>query len=468
MVRSVSGRADRRSAVRRAGSCAAAAGVLMIAALLPQSAAAPAPSLAAAGRVAGQLTSRLRGIHKIRHVIIVMQENRSFDNYFGTFPGADGIPRRNGVPTVCVPDPARHRCVRPFLDNTDINRGGPHGPAAAAVDINGGRMDGFVAEAERNNRSPEWATDVMGHHNGRSIPNYWTYARRFVLQDRMFASSSSWSLPEHLFMVSEWSAACDGRFLPGTCGNSIGDLLGYRNKYAWTDLTYLLHKHRVSWRYYVQRGYEPDCRNPSARTCRRTPQQAVRPGPWNPLPGFGTVASDRQRDNVKPLGYFFGAAHDGTLPAVTWIVPSSPYSEHPPERVSRGQAYVTRIVNAVMRSPEWRSSAIFVSWDEWGGMYDHVRPPRVDRNGYGLRVPGLVISPYARHGYIDHHTLSHDAYVKFIEDDFLNGQRLNARDGRPDPRPNVRENDPLLGDLRRDFNFRQRPRPPLILPARPG
>jgi phospholipase C len=109
-----------------------------------------------------------------------------------------------------------------------------------------------------------------------------------------------------------------------------------------------------------------------------------------------------------------------------------------------------------------------LSWDDWGGFYDHVRPPAVDGMGYGFRVPGLVISPSARRGYVDHQVLSADAYVKFIEDDFLHGARLNpATDGRPDPRPDVRENAPILGNLVKDFNFAQRPRRPMPLPVRP-
>jgi phospholipase C len=129
---------------------------------------------------------------------------------------------------------------------------------------------------------------------------------------------------------------------------------------------------------------------------------------------------------------------------------------------------VTRLINAVMRSPDWSSTAIFLAWDDWGGFYDHVDPPKVDGAGYGLRVPGIVISPYARRGYIDHQNLSFDAYAKFIEDDFLGGQRLDpATDGRPDPRPDVRESLPQAGDLRRDFDFSQQPRPPLVLPLRP-
>jgi phospholipase C len=128
---------------------------------------------------------------------------------------------------------------------------------------------------------------------------------------------------------------------------------------------------------------------------------------------------------------------------------------------------VTGLIDTIMRSRDWRSTAIFVSWDDWGGFYDHVVPPHVDENGYGLRVPGLVISPFARRGFVDHQTLSFDAYLKFIEDDFLHGQRLDPMtDGRPDPRPDVRENARQLGDLIRDFDFKQRPRQPLLLPLR--
>ena len=121
-----------------------------------------------------------------------------------------------------------------------------------------------------------------------------------------------------------------------------------------------------------------------------------------------------------------------------------------------------------MRSPDWSSSAIFLAWDDWGGFYDHVAPPTVDANGYGPRVPALVISPYAKHGYIDHQVLSFDAINKFIEDDFLGGARLDPRtDGRPDPRPDVREDEPILGNLEADFDFDQPPRPPVLLPLHP-
>ncbi|HMC42168.1 MAG TPA: alkaline phosphatase family protein, partial [Acidimicrobiales bacterium] len=251
-------------------------------------------------------------------------------------------------------------------------------------------------------------------------------------------------------------------FLRGAGGRTPPD-------YAWTDLTYLLHKAGVSWGYYVVNGTEPDCENDSAVTCTQKPQSSRTLGIWNPLPYFDTVKTDGQLGNIQPVQNFVDAAKAGTLPAVSWVVPSGPVSEHPPGLVSAGQAHVTSLVNAVMSGPDWASTAIFLSWDDWGGFYDHVAPPAVDQNGYGLRVPGIVISPYARKDLIDHQTLSFDAYVKFIEDDFLGGARIDPRtDGRPDPRPDVREVAPQLGNLLADFDFSQAPRPPLLLPTHPA
>jgi phospholipase C len=234
-------------------------------------------------------------------------------------------------------------------------------------------------------------------------------------------------------------------------------------------MTYLLHNNNISWGYYVFQGNEPDCENDAAMSCAPVQQGPQTPGIWNPLPSFTDVAQDGQLGNVQTLSNFFTAARNGTLPAVSWIDPNGKVSEHPPALVSAGQTYVTGLINAIMQGPDWNSTAIFLSWDDWGGFYDHVVPPGIDQNGYGLRVPGILISPYARQGYIDHQTLSQDAYDKFIEDDFLNSQRLNpATDGRPDPRPDVREANPNLGDLSSEFDFNQSPRPPFILPVCPA
>jgi phospholipase C len=239
--------------------------------------------------------------------------------------------------------------------------------------------------------------------------------------------------------------------------------------FPWTDITWLLARNSVSWAYYVAKGTEPDCEVDSNMVCKPVPQTPATPSIWNPLPHYTDVHQDNQLGNIQSLANFYTAASDGTLPAVSWIDPSGCCSEHPPAKVSLGQTYVTGVINAIMRSPDWYSTAIFLSWDDWGGFYDNVVPPAVDQNGYGLRVPGIVISPYARQGYIDHQVLSHDAYLKFIEDDFLNGQRINpATDGRPDPRPDVREAQPGLGDLTQDFDFTQTPRAPLVLPVCPA
>ena len=432
------------------------------------------------------------GIGKIKHVVVIMQENRSFDSYFGTFPGADGIAMRDGQPTACLADLGAAPCQRPYVNHSDNSGGGPHNNSAEAADVHGGKMDGFLQTARRAATScsafnPGCGTgpvDVLGYHIQSDIPNYWRYASDFVLQDRMFEPTTSWSLPSHLFQVSEWAATCTHRNQPSTChdrqeipvvgasppDDAVRHPAGSPGApiYAWTDLTYVLHQHHVSWGYYVASGTEPDCQDDGAVACASVPQNARTPGIWNPLPYFDTVNNDGQLGNIQTVSKFMSAAKSGTLPAVSWIVPSGDVSEHPPASVSAGQSYVTNLVNTIMSGPDWESTAIFLAWDDWGGFYDHVAPPVVDHNGYGLRVPGLVISPYARRGFVDHQTLSFDAYVKFIEDDFLGGQRLDPHtDGRPDPRPDVRENAPILGDLTADFDFRQRPRPPELLSEHP-
>jgi phospholipase C len=439
---------------------------------------------------AGPVATKATGnIHLIKHVIVIFQENRSFDSYFGTYPGADGIPMQNGVPTVCVPDPQSGQCVKPYLDHQDRNGGGPHVDTASQADVNGGKMNGFIMEAQKGKRgctdptnpacTNSAAPDVMGYHDQSDIPNYWAYAQHYVLQDHMFESVHSWSFPSHLFLVSGWSADCSDPNNPMSCQGStmpkdrqtaasqtngkhkVGALNRQADSatpFAWTDLTYLLHKAGVRWAYYLDHGGIGDSGHAGLGV----------PVIWNVLPGFTDVHQDRQTANLQDLTNYFAAAKAGTLPALSWIVPDGADSEHPPNLVSTGQSYVTTIINAAMQSPNWSSTAIFLTWDDWGGFYDHVVPPSVDSLGYGIRVPGLVISPYARQGYIDHQTLSYDAYLRFIEDDFLGGRRLDPKtDGRPDSRLTVAEDVPQLGNLLSDFDFNQQPRAPLVLSPQP-
>jgi phospholipase C len=433
-------------------------------------------------------SSGLRGIHKIKHVIIVMQENRSFDSYFGTFPGADGIPMNAGKPSVCLPVPDNGECLSPFHDSKLRDAGGPHAMSDAFIDINRGRMDGFAQRAIEGApgclvlknvtvpgcTDPPPRPDAMGYHDAREIPNYWRYARNFTLQDHMFSSTLGPSLPAHLYLVSGWSASCADTTDPMTCTSNNGleqDLHPYVSggefQYAWTDLTYLLHRNGVSWAYYTAPHTLPDC-DENLPMCKRPSFESGTTHLWNPLPDFATVQEDKQLARIQHSPRFFAAAREGTLPSVSWIVPGKKGSEHPPASLADGQAWVTRVVNAVMRSPNWKSSAIFVTWDDWGGFYDHVPPPRVDSAGYGIRVPAFVISPYAKRHFIDHQVLSFDAYLKFIEDDFLDGARIDPRtDGRPDSRPGVREDAPQLGSLIRDFDF-SKPRRRLLLSPWPS
>ena len=369
------------------------------------------------------------GIQNIQHVIIIMQENRSFDSYFGTYPGADGLP--NGV---CLPDPATGDCVAPYHETNDRNLSSGHNTVNALTDYDNGAMDGFIRVFR--GMHPSGTPDVMGYHDREEIPNYWAYADTFVLQDHLFSAQLGPSDPSHNYLVSGWSAKCSDPADPFTCRSNLLNRNVPSDQtplYGWTDLTYLLYQYGISWKYYAHTGV---------------------PGIWNPLPHFTTVQEDGQVGSIVNANQFFRDAANGTLPAVSWIAPSGRVSEHPPNLVSDGQAWVTSLVNAAMQGPEWGSTAIFLAWDDWGGFYDHEPPPNVDGLGYGFRVPGLVISPWARQGYIDHQILSFDAYLKFIEDDFINSQRLDpATDGRPDPRPSVRETAPILGDLVNDFDF---------------
>ena len=433
-------------------TAALAALTLMVAACgrSPTASRAPSPS-ATPGTGGGTVTAMPVGLDKIDHFVFIMQENRSFDSYFGTYPGADGIPAG-----VTVPGPLGNR-VAPFHDPNDINRGGPHGWDNSAADIDGGKMDGFLVQSWRSVNARAFAPgatttgnprDVLGWHDWREIPNYWDYARLYGLQDRMFESVSSYSLPSHLYML----AAQSGGYVGKTGAGSVQPI---PSQYDFPEITELLQSGTISWKYYVTPGTQPDVENGHiVNVLPSQPQSAKTYSLWNPLPAFPKVRTDPQQFNrLVDTSEFYSDCASGTLPQVSWVIPSGQLSEHPPASVSAGMAYVTGLVNAVMKSRDWDHTAIFIAWDDWGGFYDHVPPPSVDEFGYGIRVPGLVISPYAKQGYIDHKTASFDSWLKIVEERY-GVASLTARDS-------------VAYDLTDAFDFTQKARPPVLLSATP-
>jgi phospholipase C len=386
------------------------------------------------------------GLEKIQHFVFIMQENRSFDSYFGTYPGADGIPAG-----IALLDPYDNKTiVTPYHDTSIINYDGPHGWENAQADINDGKMDGFLKEAYKRyatssgiSRSPgNDPREVMGWHDYREIPNYWIYAQLYVLQDRMFESIASYSLPAHLYKLAAQSGGYTGYNQP------------YPQSFNFPEITELLSSGKISWYYYTTSGNSTDLQG---RTIGTAEEQKDYPDDytyWNPLPAFPAVWNDpAQRSRLVDTAQFYADAASGNLSQVNWIQPhfGSPVSEHPAFRggVRAGMAYVTGIVNAVMSGPDWNNTAIFIAWDDWGGFYDHVNPPKVDEFGYGIRVPGLVISPYARQGYIDHNTYSFESWLKIVEERFGIGSMTD------------RDKDAL--DMLDSFDFTQQPRPPVML-----
>jgi phospholipase C len=440
----------------------------------------------------------------IKHVILIVQENRSFDQYFGTYPGANGPPRN-----ACVPiNPAvpAQGCVAPYHDVHDVQIAGPHSSASAQADLDDGltsaHLDGFVqqqlaAQAANCAGNPHGLRctgssdgvnrhDVMGTHTDAEIPNYWAYAQHFVLQDNFFEGVRSWSLPSHLDITSEWSAVCTNHEDASSCATNpmppqpTGKP---HDEYPWASLFLLLDAHHVSWKYYLGTGNAPDC-DDGAMTCPPQLQTAGVESIWNPMPRFNTERRHGQNfvnDHNPPIEQFFADIAHNNLPQVSWIVPADAYSEHPPNGVTAGMEYVTALVNAVMGSAYWNDTAIFVMWDDWGGFYDHVVPPLVDTNatvtpaeGYGLRVPGLLVSAWARPGYVDHSLLSSASFATLFEDLFAKSARLvPAELGIPDSRPTIRDaltraklldgNQARIGALIDEFDFRQTPLQPLIL-----
>jgi phospholipase C len=389
-------------------------------------------ALAAAATVPAEAAARTPTT-PIRHLVVLMQENHSFDNYFGTYPGADGIPAGACLPK-SFQNPALGCSVPAHVGGHAVSGLG-NDPALFARQYRGGKMDGFVA-AYRVGRGLGGLPNPTGYYDARDIPLAWNLADRFVLFDRFFSSARGGSAWNHMFAIS------------ARPGNPVADELPSGGYGDTTTIFDRLQAAGIPWRYYV-RDYDPTntIDNPSAGD--RTSQLLQ-----VPLLAMPRVVRSRQlSSHIVDLQAFFSDAQAGRLPAVSYIAPGGALSEHPPAKLIAGQTLVRTIVNELMRSPDWSSTAFVLTYDSWGGWYDHVRPPTVDRYGYGFRVPALLVSPYAKRGAVDHATLDFTSILRFIEDNWQL-EPLAGRDARAE-------------SIASAFDFAAPPRAPeLISPSR--
>jgi len=374
-------------------------------------------------------------MNRIRHIVIIVKENRTFDNYFGTFPGADGattgvIHTGETVTLGQTPDRTPH----------DID----HSFQAAVKAINGGLMNQFDLITGGNVHGELLAYTQLTEND---IPNYFAYARSFTLADAMFSSLTGPSFPNHLYTVGAQSGGAINN--PRNSGNKWGcdaddgadvqvmDENGVKSFaspcFDFTTLADLLEAKGHSWRYYA-------------------PPQGQPGYIWSALDAIAHIRlTDLWTQHVVPDTQFEQDALAGDLPAVSWVVTGAG-SEHPPSSSCVGENWTVRQVNAIMQGPRWKSTAVFVTWDDFGGFYDHVPPPTVDNFGFGSRVPLLIISPYARPGFIAHTVYEFSSLLRFVETRFRLAP-LTARDS-------------AANDLLDSFDFTQRPLGPLILQER--
>lgn len=379
----------------------------------------------------------------IKHVVFIVKENRSFDNMYGRFPGANGASAGS--------DRGKTRMLTPAVDKTRADF--PHDYDVSVASINGGRMDGFVT----NHIADDYAYTQFWPEQ---IPNYWRWAEDYVLGDNFFASAQGPSFPNHLFTIAATSAGAvsnPGRDLELlqedlAAGYAKSWGCGMRGGYVavldsegveevvppcFDFLTEgdLLESRGIPWAYYAatnrQNGYI-----------------------WSAYDAVRHVREDPEvwRAHLFGVDGLVRDIEDGRLPSVTWVTPRFELSDHPEWSMCLGESWTTRVVNAIMRSRAWKDTAIFITWDDWGGFYDHVAPRQVDQVGFGIRVPLLVIGPYARQGVVLSQEGEFSSILRFIEDNWALTQ-LTQRDRAAD-------------NLSGAFDFQQEPREPEPLPLR--
>ena len=328
----------------------------------------------------------------IEHFIVIMQENHTFDNYFGTYPGADGIPPGTCMP-VSILGAGNGECVEPYHIGEGPIEDLDHSLKTFRAQFNGGKMNGFVYALDQRNQNGALS---MGYYDDRDLPYYWNLADEYVLFDRFFASEHGGSFSNHMY----WVAGQPGGRRPTSDGYSHIETIFDR-----------LEERGISWKFYVQK-YKDEV------TYRSPAEDWASQVIWVPLLNMDRFIDDpKLKGHIVDLEEYYKDLKNGTLPAVSYIVPSGA-SEHPPGSIQAGAKFVKSLIQALMRSDAWDSSAFLLVYDDWGGWYDHVPPPQVDEFGYGFRVPAMLVSAYARRGYIDSTELDFTSTLKFIEENW--------------------------------------------------
>ncbi|HTW79823.1 MAG TPA: alkaline phosphatase family protein [Terracidiphilus sp.] len=377
---------------------------------------------------------------KIQHVVVIMQENRSFDNLFYGFPGADTATSGMDQGTSIALQPI------PMGPGQDLD----HTHPGWWKDWDDGRLDNF--NHGQNFTIPNYPYSYVQQSD---IEPYWTLARNYTLGDRMFQSNTGPSYVAHQYMIagqsgdadenpdSQWYWGCDAP--PGTTVEMIGpngtDLPGVFPCFDYQTMADLLDAKGITWRYY-------------ATNYASTPKPEFIGYIWSAYDAIRHIryGPDWTSDVISPDTQVLTDIQNGQLAQVTWITPMEPYSDHPDSILKdEGPDWVASITNAIGASQFWDSTVIFISWDDWGGWYDHVRPPQVDNMGLGFRVPVIVVSPYAKHGYVTHVTHEFGSFLKYTEEVF-NLPSLGTRDA-------------IADDFRDCFDYTQTPQPYTQIPV---
>ncbi len=371
----------------------------------------------------------------IKHFIVIWRENHSYDNIFGKYGEGNGIPEGAKVPKNITQQDSGW--IEPFdLGRDTSNRpdrrwNPPHDWDVMWKEYNKGRMDGFASYGRYR--------EAMGYYTAIVVGNYWAYADRFVLADNWFSSCMCGSMPNAFYMVAVTAGGLLKNGWPTILEPNRTVYGNYQRNTPPQNMSTIIDRLAeggISWRWY-QEGFPNDKKEYILH--------------HNPLEYIPRIKNDPKLwSNVRDFPAFKDDVAKGTLPSVSWIRGGVTHDEHPGySNVTAGVLWVTDIVNTVMRSQYWKESAIVISYDESGGFYDHVPPPMIDEYGYGPRVPALIISPYAKEGYISHEQRDHTSTLKFIEWNW-NLKPLGYRDV-------------VTANLLDAFDFKQTPREPYII-----